>query len=272
MKLSSIYSSIILFFTLFISCFSTASPLPYFVIYDTDGVGRETIYDHGPISSVMTTSASARQFSIYIFRNTITANCNYANIFELDTGERLADGPIVASGENSTTLVANIAFKDDILQKNKVVRLSCSDNDGNIFGVEHKIAGAPKIDWTSNVTPAGNWVPTAGCERAHCNPGFGHFEALNYNATIIVNNNTEEGTCHISQEKGASIGLFNGKQERTHFYSDYFATNLMINAYEPPVILHRISCQNPGGTTVLTQAWEVVDNSIRQIENSTFIQ
>ncbi len=269
MKFSCQYLIALLFS---ISSFVIASPAPYSVVYDTDGLGRDTHYDHGPVTSITTSSYSARKFSLFIFRQDFTSSCSYANVFDIDTGARIADGPITAADIKTTTMTLNLDFSDADLQKNKVIRLNCEDAEGNMIGVEHKVPGAPTVEWTSSLTPTGTWIPAAGCARAHCNPGFGHFTELNYIATIIVNNNTDEGYCQVSQERGASIGLFHGKHDRTNFYSDYFSTDTIINAYEPPVILQRISCQNSGGTTNVTQVWEITDGTIHQVENSSYIQ
>lgn len=258
--MKSLHQYLVVLMFIFLPLFSYASPTPYYIIYDTDGLGRISNYDEGPIASIITSSYSARQLSLYIYRKNSIATCDYANVFNIDNGERVADGPVTSADINTSTLSLNLQFKDDDLQKNKLVSLSCHDENGNFFSVEHKVPGAPKVEWTSDLQPKGSWRPAAYT-------GVGRFDSLKYTAVISVNNNTSEGNCLVSDERGYSIGFFHGQHERKNFYSDYFSTDIEIMPYDPPILLHKITCYNSGGTTTAVQVWQVDENGIKKLDS-----
>lgn len=241
-------------------------------IYDTDGLGVQSHYNQGPVTHVTGSSYSARHLSLYIFSPSVDSSCISANAYDLDSGDFIVNAPINQADIKGTTLLLQMQFPEDALQRNKEIRMNCYGDDGAPFTVMHKMPGAPSIEWTSNLQPSGAWTPAPGCERAHCNSGFGHYESLNYQSTITVNNHADNGLCYVEQDQNLELGLFHGRDYREDFHSDVFVNNQTINAYNPPVILQKISCQNSTGTTSYIQVWDVSTEDVRLIEDYSYIQ
>lgn len=269
----NIFSKATLAFGLLASALSAQTlALTNTTIYDTDGMGLQSHYNQGPVTHVTGSSYSARHLSLYIFSPSVNSTCVSANAFDLESNDFIVNAPIHQADTQGTTLLLQMQFPEESLQRNKLISLNCYGDDGAPYSVEHKMAGAPTIEWTSNLKASGAWVPAPGCGRAHCNPGFGHYKSLSYESMITVNNNVDNGFCYVEQDQNLELGLFHGRDYRENFHSDVFVNTKTINAYNPPVILQKISCQNSTGTTSYIQVWDVSTEDIRLIEDYSYIQ
>lgn len=259
-----------------ITAFSTSAAIaePLTTIHDENGNSRLTQYGWGPITSALTdSSGSARQPSIYLYRNSNDAICDHANVYEADTGTWIANGPVSSVDIRTSTLRVDIEIPEEFLTVNKMVSVGCTEQNGTRYEVNHRLPAVPSIQWDSELTATGDWIPPQQpCERVMCHPGFGHYESLQYSAALAVVNHSNEGSCQLDYQHGAQIPLFHGKNNRDNFHSDIFITNLPIDAYQPPVTVQKISCHNPAGSTFSVQVWEIVGGNIQLADDFTYIQ
>lgn len=241
-------------------------------IFDNNGNSRITNYSQGPIASIYKDHTSAREVSLFVYRNSFQSVCSSANIYNSNTDSLITRGNIIAGDVNTSTLNIRASLPEAALDQQKVVRIQCTSENGTAYSVEHKIPAVPSVQWNSNLVATSEWTPAGGCQQSHCNPGFGSFASMNYNASLNVVNHSMEGSCQLDWNRGADIALFHGQNSRENFHTDYFTTNVAITEYEPPVIIQRISCQNSAGTTSAVQVWEIVGGTIEQVEDTTFVQ
>lgn len=251
---------------------TTVSAEPFSVVYDTDGKYRSTTYNGSFIERITTTSDSARNLQFHLYpSNDFTGTCVSANAYDIETGTHISNAPIRPLGVSTNALVVNLQIDEAYLQKDKTIAMHCYDNNGNTVQVQHKVPGAPSIEWKSSLQGNGPWTSAGYCEGPDCPQGSGSYESLSYSATIQVNNHTSQARCHTKQDAELEIPLLNGKDFRKDFYSDSFITpTTQISQYSPPVIVQSISCVNSGGTTKALQVWDVTNEDFVLIEDISY--
>lgn len=247
-------------FCLSVSAFAA----PFSVQYDTDGKDRATEYAQGPVNQVITVSASALNYQAYIFSNINVRECEYASAYDQVSGDLIGSATVNHSIEKWFPQNFTMSFEPQYAQNDKLIKLACSDVDGSRVEVQHKVPGAPIIEWTSSLIGQGEWNPTEGCGHAHCNGGLGSFESVNYSATVTVNNQTSEAYCR-QESHGLDVNLFHGKDHRVDFYSDQFPTNATVSDYTAPTVTQRVICENSGGITTHTQIWETASEDFELV-------
>lgn len=247
-------------FCLSVSAFAA----PFSVQYDTDGKNRASQYAQGPVKQVITVSASALNYQAYIFSDVDVNECEYASAYDQASGNLIGSATVNHSEYKAYPQNFSMSFEPQYAQNDKLIKLACSDVDGSRVEVQHKVPGAPIIDWSSSLVGQGEWTPAGGCGHSHCGGGFGSFESVQYNATVKVNNQTSDAYCR-QESHGLDVNLFHGKDYRVDFYSDQFWTSAIAAEYTAPTITQRVICENSGGITTYTQIWETASEDFNLV-------
>lgn len=251
---------------------TAVSAEPFSVVYDTDGKYRSSTYNGSFIERITTTSDSARELQFYLYpSNDFTGSCVSANAYDIETGAHISNAPIQSLSDTTNALVVNLPIDEAYLQKDKIIAMHCYNNSGDTVEVQHKVPGAPSIEWTSSLQGNGPWTSTDYCEGPDCPQGSGSYESLSYSTTLQVDNHTSQARCYTEQDAELDIPLLNGKDHRKDFYRDTFITpTTQISQYSPPVIVQSISCVHSGGTTKALQVWDVTNEDFVLIEDISY--
>ena len=213
-------------------------------IYDTDGnADRLTEYAYGPIKSMETVSRSAYNLRIVIDER--FGSCYAANIYDALTGsyikkqakkEKFGFSLIVEKGHEYAVKNFEVICRDE------------NDPDKRYF-VIHKIPGAPKIVWDSQIE-AKNW--TDG--YTGFNPGY--YKDVTYSASISIDNGTKQGRCTSGSMQGNMPSVFSERHEA--FYNDVVQVSgkAGYNA-RGMVMVNQINCVSHGGMTNYTEVWHI---------------
>ncbi|RJG47671.1 hypothetical protein [Motilimonas pumila] len=116
--------------------------------------------------------------------------------------------------------------------------------DGSVQIIQHKIPGAPDVNWQLNVKGVGEFTN-------------GRYAQLKSTGFASINNKTSEGRCTITAQNIAPINLFNGQPSKTNFYSDYFALNNTITSHSGDELVIGFTCSNSGGSTSVIKRWDI---------------
>ncbi|GAA0349304.1 hypothetical protein GCM10009092_12110 [Bowmanella denitrificans] len=218
------------------------------MVYDIDGLARHTDYADGPLEAAATHNDNARDAQVYLYRRHARSSCSSAAFYAADDGTYLASARLVTIAP--AVDIAQGRFPDTALEVDKVLQVSCTDEAGQAYLVQHKIASVPKIDWLAEVVPAGEFVQV--------NQGYSYHSAIEYDGSLSVDNRTRQGHCQVTQDRGVALGLFNGQSGKSHFHADVFVTHKVV-ANNQPVLLQSVECTNPAGTTKLLKVWDLTN-------------
>lgn len=215
------------------------------LIYDTDGsAGRVTYYNNAPISAMVTQSSSTYDLSVYTPHYTNPMPCQSAAVYDQNT-----DTLIVTLSVTNKTLSGKIprGHEDQV----KYVQANCTDEQGNSQTLRHKLAPAPKISFTSQLTVA-DWIDSDGFR-----PGY--YDSVVYQAQLNIDNGEPDGFCHTKSFRGIIPTLLT-ERHNTGFYSDVITVNgeakydAVVN-----VLVNEVTCKSTGGTTRAVEVWEITE-------------
>ncbi|NTS76342.1 hypothetical protein HR060_05620 [Catenovulum sp. SM1970] len=228
------------------------------VKYDTDGTNRWTSYQGGALSSVVTSSDSATNIN-FVAHTTFyasEADCTTSPaLYNSDTGAFIASGSISYANAQSTVLWGGFEAPAQYAFNNKVAKFTCYLPDGSVQVLEHKIPGAPQVTWNMDLAGVGEF-------------NNGRYAQLKSTGYASINNKTNEGRCAINARNIAPTNLFNGKDSKVGFYSDYFGLTETISTHSGDEVVIGFTCSNSGGSTSYIKRWDISGETVRLIEST----
>ncbi len=230
-------------------------------VWDYDGYNRETMHAAGPVASLQTDSVAGHQLRVYLRRQP-GASCQLVNVYAEDGGRYIAPVRITALAANIDFLEADIP--SEALTEHRVLEAFCTDKAGAQFRVQHKIPALPKIEWTAELSPAGEFIRQPR--------GYDYHTALAYQGQLKVNNYSSEAHCEsdFSTSWSHPLYLFNGQAGKSNFQEDVFVTRATLQNNKP-ALSHSVICTNPAGKTRLVKVWELHhENAIPLVYSETF--
>ena len=232
-------------------------------VYDTDGQNRHTHLSMGPVSSLATANDTARELTVYVYRNHASSECHYGEVYDVNAGLTITSVQIGSAGATMYVDKVDAPLPESALNKNKALKLTCSDENGDVFKVHHKLPSVPQVTWNATVEPTGDFI--------HQSQSYSYHDEIRYNGIINVNNETTDSYCYSDSDRGVPLNLFNDVSGKGNFHADVFVADRTLSN-TAPVLYQSIICANPMGSTRLIKAWELTEESeIRLIVNETII-
>ena len=233
-------------------------------VYDTDGHDRHTYLSLGPVSSLTTANDTARDLTVYVYRENANSNCNYGEVYDVNTGATITPVNIAPAGATMYVDKVDAPLPESALNTNKSLKLTCSDENGDVYNVYHKLPSVPQISWNGQVESTGEFI--------YQSQSYGYHDEIRYSGIINVNNQTTDSYCYSDADRGVPLNLFNDKSGKGNFHSDVFVAERTLSN-TAPVLFQSITCVNPMGSTRLIKAWELTDETeIRLIVDETIIR
>ncbi len=233
-------------------------------IYDTDGTNRQSNLSTGPVSSLITASSAARELTVYVHRENINSSCHHGTVYDQNSGETITSVNIASAGAMPLIDKVDALLPDSALNTVKVLKLTCTDENNDTFAIHHKIPAAPQITWNATVEPTGEFV--------YQNQSYNYHNEIRYSGIINVNNQTTEGYCYSSADRGVPLYLFHGNNGKGDFHSDVFVADRTFTN-TAPVLYQSVTCVNPAGRTRILKVWELTEeNEINLIVDELIIR
>ena len=233
-------------------------------VYDTDGNNRHTEHNLGPISSFATSNNNARELMVYVYRKDAYSACSDGQVYESNSGQYVTSVNIKPAGVTPVVDVVSAQLPEESLNKNKVLKLTCTDGQGGEFNIRHNIPSVPQVNWQATVESVGDFVNQS--------QSYGYHDEIHYSGTISVNNQTTDAYCYSDASRDQPLYLFHNGNGKGNFHSDVFVTNRTLGN-TAPVLFQSITCENPMGSTRVLKVWDLTDeNAINLITEETFIR
>jgi len=233
-------------------------------IYDTDGNNRHTVQSRGPISSFATSSNNARELMVYVYRKNAYSSCSDGQVYESNSGQYITSVQIKPAGVTPVVDVISAPLPEESLNKNKVLKLTCTDEQGDEYNIRHNLPSVPQINWQATVDSVGDFINQS--------QSYSYHDKIQYRGNININNQTTDAYCYSDADRGQPLALFHDESGKGNFHSDVFVSNRTVEN-TAPVLFQSITCENPMGSTRVLKVWELTDeNSINLITEETFIR